>query len=262
MLHPEDDKGYETPGWVVTFGDMMSLLLTFFIMLVSLSEIREEEQYQAMVESIRRQFGHDRAPASLAPGSYKPRNSPLTKLASAGRAKRLDTMDGGAPVQAPSGDQRRVVKLREDGDPTIAAVVLFDELSAMLSDEERTKLAEDARLWAGKPHRIEIRGHSSRRPPEHDSHHQDQWGLAYARCRNTMQYLVDELQMDPDRFRLTVAGPNEPCHIGTDQQLMQRNSRVEIYELNETVADAWGSPAQRRHHYRPVEPVADVQLAP
>ncbi|MGI9443328.1 MAG: flagellar motor protein MotB [Rubripirellula sp.] len=25
------------PEWVVTFGDMMSLLLTFFIMLVSLS---------------------------------------------------------------------------------------------------------------------------------------------------------------------------------------------------------------------------------
>jgi chemotaxis protein MotB len=30
------------PEWVVTFGDMMSLLLTFFILLVSISEIKEE----------------------------------------------------------------------------------------------------------------------------------------------------------------------------------------------------------------------------
>ena len=37
-----EDQGGGIPEWVVTFGDMMSLLLTFFIMLVSLSEIKEE----------------------------------------------------------------------------------------------------------------------------------------------------------------------------------------------------------------------------
>ena len=51
----EDEIGI--PEWVVTFGDMMSLLLTFFIMLVSLSEIKEEETYQALVNSLQRQFG-------------------------------------------------------------------------------------------------------------------------------------------------------------------------------------------------------------
>ena len=44
MVEEEEEVGI--PEWVVTFGDMMSLLLTFFIMLVSLSEIKEEEKYQ------------------------------------------------------------------------------------------------------------------------------------------------------------------------------------------------------------------------
>ncbi len=48
------------PEWVVTFGDMMSLLLTFFIMLVSLSEIKEEETYQALVNSVQEQFGYEK----------------------------------------------------------------------------------------------------------------------------------------------------------------------------------------------------------
>ena len=45
-MDQEDDGGGGIPEWVVTFGDMMSLLLTFFIMLVSLSEIKEEQKYQ------------------------------------------------------------------------------------------------------------------------------------------------------------------------------------------------------------------------
>ena len=44
----EEDSGGGIPEWVVTFGDMMSLLLTFFIMLVSLSEIKQEEKFQAI----------------------------------------------------------------------------------------------------------------------------------------------------------------------------------------------------------------------
>ncbi|HID23354.1 MAG TPA: hypothetical protein EYP14_13280, partial [Planctomycetaceae bacterium] len=40
----EDSGG--VPEWVVTYGDMMSLLLTFFIMLVSLSEVVADKRYR------------------------------------------------------------------------------------------------------------------------------------------------------------------------------------------------------------------------
>ena len=58
---------------VVTFGDMMSLLLTFFIMLVSLSEIKDDETYQKLVDSVQREFGYSRAVRSLSPGKKRPR---------------------------------------------------------------------------------------------------------------------------------------------------------------------------------------------
>ena len=74
MAIEEEDDGGGIPEWVVTFGDMMSLLLTFFIMLVSLSEIKEEEKYQALVESMRKQFGHNASQTSLLPGELRPRN--------------------------------------------------------------------------------------------------------------------------------------------------------------------------------------------
>ena len=46
----EEDAPPGVPEWVVTYGDMMSLLLTFFIMLVSLSEIVAEK---AISDSVR-----------------------------------------------------------------------------------------------------------------------------------------------------------------------------------------------------------------
>ena len=68
----EPEESIEIPEWVVTFGDMMSLLLTFFIMLVSMSEIKDEDRYQAMVESMVQRFGRDETLLSAVPGPDKP----------------------------------------------------------------------------------------------------------------------------------------------------------------------------------------------
>ena len=47
---PPEEEGL--PPWVMTFGDMMSLLLTFFILLFSMSEL-EVEKFRLAAESIR-----------------------------------------------------------------------------------------------------------------------------------------------------------------------------------------------------------------
>ena len=104
-----DDEPEEMgiPEWVVTFGDMMSLLLTFFIMLVSLSEIKEEETYQALVDSMQRQFGYARTLEALTPGEQRPRSSAFTTLATTGRAKKKDTAPGRKCVSFGLGSRRR-----------------------------------------------------------------------------------------------------------------------------------------------------------
>ncbi|MCL4218458.1 MAG: hypothetical protein KJ052_15835, partial [Candidatus Hydrogenedentes bacterium] len=37
------------PAWMVTYGDLMSLLLTFFVLLLSFSTIQEEDFNKAMM---------------------------------------------------------------------------------------------------------------------------------------------------------------------------------------------------------------------
>lgn len=229
----EDEAGPGIPEWVVTFGDMMSLLLTFFIMLVSMSEIKQEEQFQALVDSMRRRFGHMSASASMAPGDAKPRNSKIAKIATEGRAKRFNTMDGGDKVQAPVGDHPRVEIIRRSDDVSSGGVITFDEHSDKLNADQRSRLDAVVAAIKGKSQRIEIRGHTTRRPLPEGSPYHDHLDLAYARTRAVMNYLVSK-GIDPDRIRLTSSGGNEPVSNEPDPLEQKKNRRVDIFLLDQS----------------------------
>ena len=235
----EEEPGPGIPAWVVTFGDMMSLLLTFFIMLVSMSELKQEEKYQAMVESMRQQFGHDRSLASLIPGNIRPRNAALEHVASQGRAKKKDTQRGGQEQKAVTGDNERVQIIRPGDDSSSGGVVYFEEGFTELTEENKQTLQQIIYQIAGKPQKIEIRGHTSRKPIDPKSGLQDHWDLSYTRCRSTMKFLLEQ-GIDPGRLRLGPAGVNEPVYRGIDPGRLKKNSRIQILMWDERIENPGG----------------------
>lgn len=46
----DEEKGYEPPPWLLTYGDMVTLLVTFFVMLISLSTIDMDKFKKNMLE--------------------------------------------------------------------------------------------------------------------------------------------------------------------------------------------------------------------
>ncbi|TWT86511.1 Motility protein B [Pseudobythopirellula maris] len=226
----EEEPEPGIPEWVVTFGDMMSLLLTFFIMLVSMSEIKQEEKFQAMLESMRRQFGHAETVASILPGENQPKNSNMAMIASMGRSKRQDMMRGGNKVKSVSGEDKLVRTIRPGLNSTVGGLVFFGEDSVELDADGEAALEQIATQVAGKPQKIEIRGHSSRKPVVEGDH----WDLAYRRCRIVMDRLV-ELGIDAERIRLGSAGSFEPIDTGINVRSRKMNARVEVLLWDEQV---------------------------
>lgn len=235
MAADEEDDAGGIPEWVVTFGDMMSLLLTFFIMLVSLSEIKEEEKYQALVESIKRQLGHSKSVESMTPGNVRPRNSSIQSLSSQGRSKRLDTMRGGQPVEAAVGEQKRVTFIRQATRTVVGTTLTFVEGVPDIPPDQIPSLEQEAKQFLGKPQIIEVRGHTSRRPIQPTERLRDHDDLAYERCCRVRDYLIKVAGIDPARIRITVAGEHDPVYSGTDPKELLRNPRVEVYELDEVM---------------------------
>lgn len=243
MEAPEDNST-AIPEWVVTFGDMMSLLLTFFIMLVSLSEIKEEEKYQALVESMRRQFGYSEAPVSMAPGDSRPRSSAFRVMATTGRAKHKDLASGGVPEKAPVGEEQHVRIIRPGRQTAVGTVVFFAAGTNQLDGAATAALASLAEQLRGKPQKIEVRGHTTPEIAARAIHATDPMDAAYARCGMVMRYLVDEHEIEAERFRLSTAGNHEPMYSEGGPEQASKNSRVEVFLLDETPEDLRGtSPA-------------------
>ena len=118
-------------------------------------------------------------------------------------------------------------------------MIFFPEESTELSEANKRDLQRIIEQIAGKPQKIEIRGHTTRKPVDPNGQFRDKWDLAYARCRNTMYFLIDQ-GIDPSRIRLGPAGAGEPLYNGVDPDRLQRNSRVQILMWDERVQDLSG----------------------
>ncbi|MGI9427677.1 MAG: OmpA/MotB family protein [Bythopirellula sp.] len=236
-VEEEPDAGI--PEWVVTFGDMMSLLLTFFIMLVSMSEMKQDEKFQAVAEALREQVGHDLSAATLIPGSFRPRNSTLEWNSTTGRAKKKDTKNGGQEVKAVTGENEKVQVVRPGEDSSVGGQIYFDEQGIELTELNKRALIRIIEQIAGKPQKIEIRGHSTRRPVDPNSGFRDVYDLAGARARSTMEFVVQQ-GIDPSRIRLGNAGAEEPLYNGVDPDRLKQNARVQILMWDEKVEDLDG----------------------
>jgi chemotaxis protein MotB len=265
----EEDPPPAVPEWVVTFGDMMSLLLTFFIMLASMSHMKKDDQFEAMVESLRKRFGHNFDAATLVPG-YSTKDSMIEGEVDANldHPKVAEAPDGGNKVKAPVGDFPRVRTIRNGNIPTIGGVVYFDEGQTELTELEKQQLHVIVEEVGGKPQKIEIRGHTSRVPAtlkpvaaDMQGRYVDNWHLAYARCHKVMEFLIGA-GIDPARIRLGVASEYEPIYTGIDSNDRKQNERVEVFMLNERVPEqdvtgselpAGGKPSPKQ----PIKPKAE-----
>lgn len=232
----EEDPPAGVPEWVVSFGDMMSLLLTFFIMLVSMSEMKKDDKFQAVVDSLREQFGDSLAAVMVQSGELRPPNGRIVKLQKTAKHQREELMRG-SKVSGPRGDFDRVEVIRPGKRSGVGVVVYFGDSDDVLSDESKEMLRQLNEEIAGKPQKIEIRGHTSLRPVPKDGKYADHWDLAYHRALAVMKYMNEDLKIDSQRMRVSSAGANEPVATRADSQETPHNARVEVMVLEEVVAD-------------------------
>jgi len=81
MPKPKKKDTGGVPDWVVTFGDMMSLLLCFFILLQAFSEFKRDHEYQRVITAVKEAFGY-----SGGVGVLPTDDMPLRSMIQIGRA--------------------------------------------------------------------------------------------------------------------------------------------------------------------------------
>ncbi|NQU77056.1 MAG: OmpA family protein [Planctomycetes bacterium] len=235
------------PLWVLTYGDMMSLLLCFFIMLVAMSEIRQDDsRYQQVVQSIQEVFGYrggvGRAPTNLPPDI----SAAIKKLATAGENVRMNA--GESKVKGQPHKRPTVRTIRQGQEYAVGGLIEFQEGRADLSVEAKAQLMEIADKIRGYTLKIDVRGHSSKAILPADSPFDDHMELSIARARAVRDWLVDPTEdhgrIDTKRVSISGLGYNEPVMSPAYEKIDQMcNDRVEIIMTEALVQEFQGNPS-------------------
>jgi len=225
------------PEWVLTYGDLMSLLLCFFILLAALSEIKNEDVWRAKAEVVKQSFGLQGGGGRV-PSDETDRLSLIAKLERMYLLQQKNKKSSESPDPGVQGRELRVTQSRPGIRRGVGSVT-FEPGSAVLTDASRARLAPIVKLIKGYNNKIELDGHAA--ASEVDSY-ADLWQLSYARTRAVMAYLVDEHQISPDRIRLTANADKEPMKKREyGAAALEMNRRVEI-EISDQLVDEASQP--------------------
>ncbi len=233
MSAPAEEHASEgAPEWMVSYADMITILMSFFVVMFSMAGQKDGKKEEPVMQSLRRQFGRF---VGMPASQLVPRDSTLSdKSMTVKLLPQKESKNRGL-----IGDHPRVTTIRPGDQATVGGVIYFATGETELNDEQKQQLQTAAKELGGKPQKIEIRGHTYNRAQAANGKPQDNWNLAYERCHKTMQYLVAQ-GLDPRRIRIGVAAQFEPLYVGHDPSLLEKNNRVEVFMLNEYMEDVRG----------------------
>ena len=249
-MDEQDDPPPGVPEWVVTYGDMMSLLLTFFIMLVSMSELKEEGKLRRMMDALNERFGMT-AGASGVPGPSPQTSSALSALTSDG-ARQLRGTKTSSRDTAGRGGRFGAVRTLSDGPTlTLGGPAGFEPHSAEVTAAAAGRLRELTDPLRRSTLLVTVRGHASVIPLPAGSPFGDAFDLAHARAVAAADVLVAG-GLDPAQVRVEAAGDAEPAVVippavrsgGVDaaavRDRLRANDRVDVF-LSDTYRPAFAS---------------------
>jgi len=230
------------PDWVLTYGDLMSLMLCFFVLLAAFANFdTPNPKLEDVLQSIRSVFGirgHSGVMAN--PGfDFSVLLKELEKAVRRAQLEKRSTTD----IKGVAGRYANVRKIRDGAEITMGGPVVFRQFSAELLPEAAAMVDGIAATLAGHLNRIEVRGHATAEPLPPDSPFKDPMDLSIARARAVAHRLIAG-GVIPRTLRLVGAGASEPfVPRPQNPEQVAANRRVEIVVRESVVADYDGQGA-------------------
>lgn len=223
------DNGVETPiapGWMVTYGDIMTLLLTFFVLLISYSTVQEESFKQALAsfqEAVgmlpyqRTLIQFEKIPAVRTTPPISPREI----------TRRMRNAIYAAGLK----EQMKVARDKEGVRIIIKSPILFDSGKADLGTGALSVLDELITILRESPNVVVVEGHTDNVPISTERFPSN-WELSTARAISVGRYLFEKGGFDPGRFTVAGYGEYHPVEPNDAPEGRQENRRVEILLKN------------------------------
>lgn len=249
------DKG--APKWLVTYSDMVTLVLVFFILLFSMSQI-DVVKFQSITQSFQSRAILDFLPSSIPSDSLEPglddgvgtddgggdgddsddeidvdaildgleewekKADALARLMS-GVEDYLDEHELGDVITANRTEEGVILVLQDS--------ILFESAEAEILESGMPFLDEVGELLNGISNKVRVEGHTDNRPIS-TYRYPSNWELSGARAGSVVRYFIEELDLEEDRFLIAGYGETRPVVENNSSENWAQNRRVEIVILD------------------------------
>lgn len=224
------------PNWLAAFGDLMSLLLCFFVLLLSMSTMDAKKIQEAI--------GSLAGALSVLEGGTKSEISRERQQ----QATPIDTMEITTNRVVTATLKKIVVEINEMSKASGNPEVLLDEAengfiirlpdgllftpgSAVIQNEDALLFLKRIALIIQRlPENLHViaRGHTDDTPPDSASPFKDNWELSTARAVSVVKELIKD-KIDPKKISASGKAEFDPITSNATEEGRAKNRRVELH---------------------------------
>lgn len=226
-----DGEEMRTDGWLATFADTMTLLLTFFVLLYSFSTV-DAAKFKQIASSLQSVLTGETG-KSVLDLNVKSGEVPLVGEPIPTTTPSTNTEDVYEKVQSfiKSKKLEKTVVIKSDSRGVIIQLksnILFQSGKAEIIDTSKPVLDTINALIATLPNDIVIEGHTDNMPIS-NFEYKNNWQLSSARALNVLEYFVEiKGQINPKRFTSVACGEYQPIVANNSEANKKLNRRVNI----------------------------------
>lgn len=223
---PEDEPKAGAPEWMATYGDMVTLLLCFFVLLFSFATL-DVQKFKAIAQSMSGSLG----------------------VLDSGMTVSMEPLVNAFPSDTPAEENEEFNELysemnefvKENGleSSIVLALdergllirfmdnVLFDSGKADLTPNARDIINKVAEIIRQNDKNVRVEGHTDNVPIS-TSKFPSNWELSTTRAVNVVKYLIEECGIEAKRMSASGYSDQHPIDDNATREGRQRNRRVDM----------------------------------
>ncbi len=220
----QEDPPLGAPLWMATFSDMVTLLLAFFVMLLSFSSIQEAKFHEA-IHSLKGAFGVMASPPTVIqqPDVVVPQadTNEWQRMLYELQQIRVALSEEGLQEEVQLTLEKEGVSIQ------ISTPMLFEPAEAELRAPSTQLLDKLSTALQKLDTEIRVEGHTDN-VPINSEQFPSNWELSSARATAVLKYLIDR-GLPPERLAAVGYGEFRPIDTNETDAGRHRNRRVEIF---------------------------------
>jgi chemotaxis protein MotB len=226
----------DTNAWMVTFSDLIMLLLTFFVLILTMSSMDQKklkEMFRHLQEAVGilefSNFGEITPPAGFA-GTYRDKEAMIILDQSMVQNLLAPSPEVENKAAAALEEFKNTAEVMEDERGIVFSFqesILFRPGEVRIRREAEPFLARLADAIESCRNPILVTGHSDDTPLR-DKAYASNWELSLHRGLSVLDYFLNRKRLPSSRFMVGAAGSSRPVSPNDTPEGRARNRRVEI----------------------------------